>query len=262
MPNETLNKTRRRARIITRRVVAGLTRHAAPAAAELDAQLKEADRPALGLEGSLTASATLIQTQLDRYIAGQQALSTDLAETSGARAVRDDAYNALRSSLIGVAGLLESAYGRETRIDAQLSGKIPDSPDSLIASAESFLEATAGFTLPEPVSRFVAFDFVAARAEVQEQVVALSAALADVERELKEDQKARLDRNALYNDWEAEVRLGRDLATAVLIRVGQKELADRLLPSDRQIEGDAEIPESPEDDLDPEPVPEPVPEPS
>ncbi|MEL6179516.1 MAG: hypothetical protein AAFS10_11205, partial [Myxococcota bacterium] len=107
------------------------------------------------------------------------------------------------------------------------------------------------YTLPEPTNPFAtALDMASARVRIEALTTTLERTMGAVEAEVRDDQSARLKRDELFEAWEREVRFARDQARAMMVRAGQKELADRLLPTDNQILGVEPI-DDPEEDEDP-----------
>lgn len=237
-----INQSLRRARIVTRRVTTGLIKHAAPAADTLDAELTAEGEEPMNQREQMMKLAALTQKRFDAYNEEQSNLDKDEQETTTARGGRDDTATLLKKTLSQTSAAIRATYGARAVKDAKLSGTVPVVPETLLSFAQGFLDATGDdFTLPEPTNPFATVDLPAARARIDGLRGALSDALDTVTSELRDDQKVRNHRNDRYNTWEREVRFARDQARAILVRAGQKELADRLLPTDNQILGFDEI---------------------
>ncbi|MEO1269154.1 MAG: hypothetical protein AAFX99_13715 [Myxococcota bacterium] len=248
----TTNKSLRRARVVTRRVTAGLIQHAAPAAETLDAELKaEGEEPLVQAE-HMRRLAELTQKRFDRYAQGQSSLGQDERETTEARSARDSASGDLKTTLSQLGSVMRATYGQSSTIQANLSGSVPSVSENLLSFARAFLDATEGdYTLPEPTNPFAtALDMASARVRIEALTTTLERTMGAVEAEVRDDQSARLKRDELFEAWEREVRFARDQARAMMVRAGQKELADRLLPTDNQILGVEPI-DDPEEDEDP-----------
>lgn len=234
-----INKTVRRARVVTRRVTTGLNQHAISAAETIDAQLSAEGQEPLQHTPVLKRQAALLQTRFDAYQRAQEMLDADMGQTTTARTERDKATAELLDLVSQLSAILRTTYGPEVAAQAKLTGSIPRVPETLLSYAREVLSATDdGLVLPEPTNRFTTpLDMASARAELLVRLQTLEQALDQVTAELRDDQQARAVRNDALEAWNTEVRFARDLAQAVLVRAGRKELADRLLPTDRQILG-------------------------
>jgi hypothetical protein len=147
-----------------------------------------------------------------------------------------------------------NAYGRALTEALKLDGLTPRAPNQLINYAERFLQASQPMpTIPAPLKAWLAFDLAAARAEIEPLVPALKASQQTVAREERETQQTRLQRDRAHARWLEQMNLHIQITRAALRAAQLGELADRLLPTARQLQG-VEPPGPTPDDSPPSPA--------
>ncbi len=234
-----INKTLHDAQILTRKVNTALAEHAIPASLALDVQRQLQEKPPYQKDAFLSRVGDSLKGSLITYSDAQELLQREEGEDGDARDERDETAEALRVSTSLTARSIETTFGRKVLIKMSLAGTVPSAADTLNTFVKAFINATSAedFAPPAPINPHVAFNFAAARAEIVAQHAALQAALTALTTEERQSQQARSDRDVALAAWRQELRFARDEARSILIRAGKDDLAARILPTDRQIDG-------------------------
>ncbi len=228
------SQTVENARKLTNAVSTAYESHLAQASAQIDEE-----RVALGAQplefAARLEGATTLKNLFEAFEASELALAQEVKEDSQARQLRNKKFEELYQVLSRLGAAVEAVYGRDGVRKIQLAGRTPRAISALDKFAQGFLRASEPMPdLPVVVQSFGSVDLVGARAAVAEMVPALRAAQVTLERDERETQLARYQRNKLHAAWYLELRYHIDLLRATLRRAGQEELAERILPSERQ----------------------------
>lgn len=221
-------------------VVSALQIHVVPAARGLDGQWA-GDGSAAGSLGSMAQAVEQVARSLEslgeRLRAQDGELARELAESSAARKLKEEAQAEMYDGLSTLARGLENTYGAQVLVGLHLSGPTPVQADALVQRASDFLGAAQTMPpLPKPLKAWSVFSLDDARADIQASRDLLQGALGKLSNEERETESARSARRTLFDQWRAELRFAVALGRAVLRRAGQASLADKLLPTERQAE--------------------------
>jgi hypothetical protein len=228
------SKQHENASTLTRTVISALATHVAPAGKKLDQEL---EKP-LGLEAAARALAGQVEKSLGIYGAADEVVEKETGEDADARANVDRSKTTLRQKLMDLTGAVDSGYGRPVVARLALVGVTPTAADQLLTAADKFLQATKEAPpLPAPKQDWQSLDLAAARADIASARDALRSDLEALAKDTRETQQARSDRDRAHAAWEMDVRFCVSFARMVLVRADLSDLADRLLPTERQVSG-------------------------
>lgn len=238
------DRTYERTRILHDRILISLRRHAIPAAKLLDADLRALIPGTAQIDTAATLSvvADALSARFHAFAKAQGALDLDLSETRYERDERDHVSITLRARLLDMSAALRLIHGPDALKRFKLAGRLPPSASDLLDFAAGFLDATAaGVDFNTDDDALVSADFAAMRDAIAALTETFRASLNAVRDEEHEDQSARALRDEALAAWTREARLARNLSRATLERVGRSALADRILPTNRQLNGNAPI---------------------
>lgn len=237
--------TLQRTRILNQRITSSIRKHAVPATATVDADLRKLAPNVADLNSAatLTAVADCLDARFATYEKAQATLDRDLTETRQERDGRDQASIALRTALLDFIAALRLLHGADTLKRLKLSGRLPPGSHDLLTFATSYLGASPdGPDLPaQEDDSPISIDFDAMHANIADLTRAFRASLWAVSDEERDDQRARVIRDKALAAWTRDARFARNLSRATLERVGRSALADRILPTNRQLNGNAPI---------------------
>jgi hypothetical protein len=177
-----------------------------------------------------------IQASFDALEAADRLLEQEGIEDTDARKDRDAAREQLYKTVSALGTAVATAYGRDSVARLALAGNTPRATAALTQAARAFLVATQTMpALPEPLEPWNTPNLSAARERVITQLDALTQAQNLLAREQRETQLARVNRDRAHELWFSDLRFHLDLLRAAFSRAKEAELADRILPTRRQL---------------------------
>ena len=235
---------------ISRTVLASLHVHGAEVSEDLEKRLFPKGPPAhLTVAMVLEALGQSLEHAQSKLTAADLAHAGELADDDAPRNARDNALVELRARLIGIRGALSSVFGSGILTTYGLGGETPDDAELLVHRASNVAKLLADRPIVEqPKQAGVTVNAAALAQSLQLPVADLTAALADVGREVREAQLTLKARNEAVGSWNGVYQGVADVVTGIFELVGRADLADLVRPTSRRRAGVAEagdLPESP-----------------
>lgn len=246
------NRLLAHARTLTRSVTTALQVHARTAADDLDAQREAVGARPLQLAVPLEVAQHDIEASLQALSEADFALSRETHEDADAREARDAIFARLFDRVSATSQGIYLLYGAEGLKRLRLHGSTPQTHERLVSFARGFVIASTPLPpLPTPRHAFQTLHIEAARDAISADTDALDASITALTRETRQTQLLRVDRDKALLAWRRHLTLAIALTRATLVFNGQRELADRVLPTDRQVarnnpEPQPEAPDTPE----------------
>ena len=225
----------KKARTIHNSVLTACEKHLPEASSLLDRDREAHGLPPLRLQEGM-AQGKALAFYFATFEASEEALERETLEDSDIRKRRDSTSEALYVSMVKLGSLVLTSYERSVAERLRVTGTTPRTHKSLLAYAQGFLNATSTLPdLPPLTDTWSSLDLPAARAHVASLVDGLKRQQLEVDREVRESQYARHQRNLAQENWYKELDLTIAVLRMALRAANQPELADRLLPTERQI---------------------------
>jgi hypothetical protein len=227
---------------ISRTVLASLHVHGAEVSEDLEKLLFPKGPPAhLTVAMVLEALGHALAQARSELTAADLAHAGELADDDAPRAARDNAIAEVRARLIGIRGALSSVFGSGILTTYGLGGETPDDAELLVHRATNVAKLLAERPIVEtPKQTGVTVSAAALAQSLQQPIADLTAALADVGREVREAQLTLKARNDAVAEWNARYQGVADVVTGIFELVRRGDLADLVRPTSRRRAGVAE----------------------
>jgi hypothetical protein len=227
---------------ISRTVLASLNVHGAEVSEDLEKRLFPKGPPAhLTVAMVLTALGQALDQARTNLTTADLAHAAELADDEAPRTARDQAIVDVRSRLISIRGTLSSVFGAGILTTYGLGGETPDDAELLVHRAANVSKLLSERPILEkPKQAGVTVDAAALAHSLQKPIADLTAALADVGREVREAQLTLKARNDALGTWNAVYQGVADVVTGIFELCGRADLADLVRPTSRRRAGVAE----------------------
>ena len=240
-------------------VIAAARTHGSTAASTVAATLspvlaKPEKQPDLALLVEL--STRTLEAAITKLVQADDAHEAELSDDAGPRTRRDELGTTLYDDLIELKEVATGLLGSTSLALLRLEGTTPRDPTVLLRHAEAVAAALSTAKLPKSRVRGATFHAKEWAERLTEHTQALSSALADVAREVREAEATLVAKNRALAEHDRTFGDVATLVSAVLRMGGQRELAARVRPSSRRSYQTTELADA--GDAQP-PAPEPTP---
>lgn len=227
---------------ISRTVLASLQVHGAEVSEDLEKRLFPKGPPAhLTVAMVIDALGHALDHARNELTAADLAHAGELADDDAPRNARDNAVVEVRARLIGIRGALSSVFGSGILTTYGLGGETPDDAELLVHRAANVAKLLAERPIVEQSKQAgVTVSAAALAHSLQQPVADLTAALADVGREVREAQLTLKARNEAVGSWNAVYQGVADVVTGIFELCGRADLANLVRPTARRRAGVAE----------------------
>ncbi len=227
---------------ISRTVLSSLQVHGAEVSDDLDKLLfPKGPPPHLTVAMVIEALGQALTRARTDLTTADLAHAAELADDEAPRTARDQAIVDVRAGLIGIRGTLSSVFGASLLSTYGLSGETPEDPELLAHRASNVAKLLAERPIVEkPKQAGVTVDAAALAQSLHAPIASLTAALADVGREVREAQLTLKARNEAVGSWNAVYQGVADVVTGIFELCGRADLAELVRPTARRRAGVAE----------------------
>ena len=215
-------------------VVAAIETHGAAVAERVAARVADPEKREVAKAGALallTSGAADIEAAVAALEAADQAHEAELADDSEPRRVRDDAADAGRATLVLIKQSVAAVWGSAGLRALRLEGDTPKQADQIRAQLEQFAAMPGHTAMPARTNPLQTFDLMPAAQHAQADAAALKAALQAVAREEREAETTLVAKWTAMDAFDETYRSVVPMVRGLFVRAGERELADRLVPS-------------------------------
>jgi hypothetical protein len=227
---------------ISRTVLTSLQVHGAEVSEDLEKLLFPKGPPAhLTVAMVLDALGHSLARARSELTSADLTHAAELSDDDAPRNARDQAIIEVRARLISIRGALSSVFGNGILSTYGLAGETPDDAELLGHRAANVAKLLGERPIVEqPKQTGVTVDAAALAQSLQQPIADLTAALADVGREVREAQLTLKARNEAVGSWNAVYQGVADVVTGIFELVGRADLAELVRPTARRRAGVAE----------------------
>jgi hypothetical protein len=220
-------------------VMSSLAVHGPEVAPRLEALLFPDGPPAsVTVAGLLRGLHDLLARNREQLGAADLAHAAELADDEAPRAARDGGITALRATLSSLRVTLLNTFGPALLAAYGVPSALPEQPDLLLRTASLIESRLRTRPLTEaPRQLGISIDPVAIADSLKAQIEAITAAVAEVDRERREAQLTLEAKNTSLAAWDAVYPGVADTTTGLYELAGRQDLADVVRPTARRRAG-------------------------